>query len=125
MTDRHFWKVKVIDGMDGNGGGNGGILPRLVRLANQDSGNNETETDNATPENLCCLCLRKKSVRKGSFGCTLFPKENVRKVTRGDFFVKTSKCSLGLQMQNQPYLYFEQVVPNRGKGGGVALWEKF
>ena len=59
MTDRHFWKVKVIDGMDGNGGGNGGILPCLVRLANQDSGNNETETDNPRPQNLCCPGLKR------------------------------------------------------------------
>ena len=64
MTDGHFWKVKVIDGMDGNGGGNGGILPLHVRLANQDSSYNETKTDNATPENLCCPGLRKISVRK-------------------------------------------------------------
>ena len=59
MTDGHFWKVKVVDWMDGNGGGNGGILPSLVRLADQDSGNNETETDNARPEKLCCPGLRK------------------------------------------------------------------
>ena len=54
MTDRHFWKVKVIDGIDGNGGGNRGILPLLVRLANEDSGTNETETDDARPKDLCC-----------------------------------------------------------------------
>ena len=52
MTDRHFWKVKVIDGMDGNGGGNGGILPLLVRLANQDTSSNKAKTDDSEPNNL-------------------------------------------------------------------------
>ena len=77
VTDRHFWKVEVIDGMDRNRGGNGGILPYLVRLADQDSSTNETETDNARPENLCCPRLRKKLVRK---------------VTRTDLFVNTKNA---------------------------------
>ena len=68
MTDGHFWKVKVVDGMDGNGGGDGGILPRLIRLANQDSGNNETKTDNPRPENLCCPRLRKYT----SLDCVIY-----------------------------------------------------
>ena len=59
MTDNHFWKIEVINGMDRNRSGNGGILPLFVRLANQDSGNNETDTDNPRPENLCCPGLRK------------------------------------------------------------------
>ena len=83
MTDRHFWEIKVIDGIDCNGCGNGGILPRLVRLANQDSGNNETETNNARPENLCCPCLRKTVYTQEEQHLIFQPAREARRLEQG------------------------------------------
>ena len=49
-TDGHLGKVQVVDGMGGDRGGDGILLPFVVGLANQDSGTEETETDNTKPE---------------------------------------------------------------------------
>ena len=57
-TDGHNGKVEVVDGVGGDRGGNGILLPLLVGLANQDSCPDETETDDQEPKNLCCLGLK-------------------------------------------------------------------
>ena len=56
-TDRHGGEVKVVDGVGGDRGGNGVLLPILIRLGNQDSSRNESATNNEEPENLCRLGL--------------------------------------------------------------------
>ena len=48
-TNRNLGEVEVIDGMGGDRGGNGILLPIVVRLANQDSSTEETKTDNTKP----------------------------------------------------------------------------
>ena len=48
-ADGHDGEVKVVNGMGGDRGGNGILLPLLVRLANQDSSTNETNADNTKP----------------------------------------------------------------------------
>ena len=45
-TDSHDGKVEVFDGMGGDRGGDGILLPLLVRFADQDSSSDEPETDN-------------------------------------------------------------------------------
>ena len=49
-ADGHLGEVQVVDGVGGDRGGNGIFLPFLVRLANQDSSPEETETYNTKPE---------------------------------------------------------------------------
>ena len=49
----HIGEVQVVDGVGGDRGGDGILLPLLVRLANQDSGTDEPKADNTEPENLC------------------------------------------------------------------------
>ena len=48
-TDGHIGKVQVVNGMGGDRGGDGVLLPLLVRLANQDSSTDETKADNTEP----------------------------------------------------------------------------
>ena len=42
-------EVKVVDGVGGDRGGDGILLPLLVRLPNQDSSTNEPKADNESP----------------------------------------------------------------------------
>ena len=51
-ADGHDREVKVLDGVGGDRGGDGVLLPLLVRLANQDSGSDETKANNQEPKNL-------------------------------------------------------------------------
>ena len=51
-ADGHNGEVEVIDGMGGDRGGDGILLPLLVRLANQDSSSDEPKADNAKPQDL-------------------------------------------------------------------------
>ena len=48
-TNGHIGKVQVFDWVGGDRGGNGILLPIVVRLANQDSSTEETKTDNTKP----------------------------------------------------------------------------
>ena len=66
MTDRHDREVEIVNGMDGDRGGNRGILPLLVRLADKDSRNDKTETDNPTPKPFCSPGLKKQSWKEFS-----------------------------------------------------------
>ena len=45
-ADGHIGKVQVVNGVSGDCGGNGILLPLLVRLANQDSSSDEPKADN-------------------------------------------------------------------------------
>ena len=45
-TDGHIGEVQVVDGVGGDRGGDGILLPLLVRLANQDSSSDEPKADN-------------------------------------------------------------------------------
>ena len=45
-TDSNDGEVKVIDGVGGDRGGNGILLPLLIRLGNKDSSRNKSDTDN-------------------------------------------------------------------------------
>ena len=45
-TDGHDGEVQVVDGAGGDRGGPGGLLPLLVRLADQDSSSDESKADN-------------------------------------------------------------------------------
>ena len=48
-TDGHLGEVQVVDGVGGDRGGDGILLPLVVGLANQDSSTEETKTDNTKP----------------------------------------------------------------------------
>ena len=48
-TDGHLGKVQVVDGVGGDRGGDGILLPLIVRLADQDSCAEETKTDQKHP----------------------------------------------------------------------------
>ena len=52
-TDGHLGEVQVVDGVGGDRGGDGILLPLLVRLADQESCSNETKTDYSKPQDLC------------------------------------------------------------------------
>ena len=45
-TDGHIGELKVVDGVGGDRGGDGILLPLLVRFANQDSSSDESKADN-------------------------------------------------------------------------------
>ena len=45
-TDGHIWELKVVDGVGGDRGGDGILLPILVGLANQDSSCGKPKTNN-------------------------------------------------------------------------------
>ena len=49
-TDGHDGEVQVVDGSGGDRGGHRGLLPLLVRLADQQSGSQETKADHHSPE---------------------------------------------------------------------------
>ena len=51
-TDGHDGEVEVVNGVGGDRGGNGIILPILVRCTNKDYCTNETKTDDYKPKNL-------------------------------------------------------------------------
>ena len=51
-TDGHDGEVEVVNGVGGDRGGDGFLLPLLVRLANQDSSSDEPKADNDKPKNL-------------------------------------------------------------------------
>ena len=51
-TDGHDGEVEVVDGVGGDRGGDGFLLPLLVGLSNQDSCSDETEADDHKPKNL-------------------------------------------------------------------------
>ena len=44
-ADGHDGEVEVVNRVGGDRGGNRILLPLLIRLGNQDSSHNETETD--------------------------------------------------------------------------------
>ena len=48
-TDGHLGEVQVVDGVGGDRGGDGILLPLLVRLADQDSRSDEGKTDQKRP----------------------------------------------------------------------------
>ena len=52
-TDGHDGEVQVFDGVGGDRGGDGILLPLLVRLANQDSCSDKPKADDKEPQNLC------------------------------------------------------------------------
>ena len=62
-TDGHDGEVQVVDGAGGDRGGNGILLPLLVRLADKDSSPDEPKADNNQPKNLCWFCLKWKLQR--------------------------------------------------------------
>ena len=45
-ADGHIGEVQVVDGVGGDRGGDGILLPLLVRLSNQDSSSDEPKADN-------------------------------------------------------------------------------
>ena len=53
-TDGDNWEVQVINGVGGDRGGNGGLLPFVVRLANQKSSGDESKTHKNKPQNIGC-----------------------------------------------------------------------
>ena len=59
-ADGHDGEVKVLDGVGGDRGGDGVLLPLLVGLANQYTSPDEPKADNTEPENLCWFCLKRK-----------------------------------------------------------------
>ena len=52
-TNSNLGEVQVIDGVGGDRGGDGILLPLLVRLADQDCCSNKAETDDYKPQDLC------------------------------------------------------------------------
>ena len=52
-TDGHDGEVEIFNGVGGDRGGNGVLLPLLVRLTNQDCSPYEAKAHNNQPENLC------------------------------------------------------------------------
>ena len=52
-ADCYNGEVKVFDGVGGDRRGYWILLPRIVRLANQDSSSDEPKADNKEPQNLC------------------------------------------------------------------------
>ena len=51
-TDGHLGEVQVINGVGSDRGGDGILLPLLVRLSNQDPSSDETKTHNENPYDL-------------------------------------------------------------------------
>ena len=45
-TNSHNWEVQVVDGVGGDRGGDGVLLPLLVGLAYESSSSNEPKADN-------------------------------------------------------------------------------
>ena len=48
-TDGHIGEVQVVDGVGGDRGGDGILLPLLVRLADQDPSSDEPKAHNENP----------------------------------------------------------------------------
>ena len=63
-TDGHLGEFQVVDGVGGDRGGDGILLPLLVRLADKDSSPDEPKADNNQPKNLCWFCLKWKLQRR-------------------------------------------------------------
>ena len=57
-TDGNLGKVEVIDGVGGDRGGDGILMPLLVRLANQNSCPDKSNGNNTKPKKFCRLCLK-------------------------------------------------------------------
>ena len=57
-TDGHLGEVQVIDGVGGDRGGDGILMPLLVRLANQNSCPDKSNGNNTKPKKFCRLCLK-------------------------------------------------------------------
>ena len=49
----HLGEFQVVNGVGGDRGGDGILLPLLVRLADQESCSDETKTDYSKPQDLC------------------------------------------------------------------------
>ena len=60
-TDGHNREVEVVNGVGGDRGGDGFLLPLLVGLSNQDSSPDEPKADDDKPQNLCCLGLKENN----------------------------------------------------------------
>ena len=56
-TDGHDGEVQVVDGAGGDRGGHRGLLPLLVRLADQQSCSQETKADHPSPQDFEGPCL--------------------------------------------------------------------
>ena len=56
-TDSHVWEDQVVDGMGCDRGGDGILLPLVIRVAYQNASSNKPETNNEYPEDFCCICL--------------------------------------------------------------------
>ena len=52
-TNSNTGEVQVIDGVGGDRGGDGILLPLLVGLAYESSSTNEPKADNESPYNFC------------------------------------------------------------------------
>ena len=57
-TDGHDGEVQVVDGAGGDRGGHRGLLPLLIRLADQGCSAKEAKANNSKPSDLSRLCLR-------------------------------------------------------------------
>ena len=57
-ADGHSGEVEVVDGVGGDRGGDGFLLPFSIRLANQVSSSDESKTHNQNPNNLCRFGLK-------------------------------------------------------------------
>ena len=72
-ADGHNGEVKVVDGVGGDRGGDGILLPLLVGLANQDSCSDKPEADDKEPQNLCQLCLKRNIMHTGKGFTKTYP----------------------------------------------------
>ena len=99
-ADSHLGEVQVVDGVGGDRGGNGILLPLLVRLANQDSSTHEPKKDNKNPKDLCRRCLKETfNIRNGSKRLTLAEYIYVK-----PWIVDDSRNSLNISIALQHHL---------------------
>ena len=54
----HLGELQVVDGVGGDRGGDGILLPLLIGLADQNPSNNKATTDSKEPEDLCSFGLK-------------------------------------------------------------------
>ena len=57
-TDGHLREIQVVDGVGGDRGGDGILLPLLIGLADQNPSSNKATTDNQEPEDFCSFGLK-------------------------------------------------------------------